>query len=101
MVVVEVSIIPLGTGSSSLSKYVAKAVSVLKSFKNIRVVVHSMCTFIESDDLDTVLQAVKQAHNEVFNMGVDRVLTQIKIDDRRDKQVTIKSKIESVMKNLD
>ncbi|MEM2109442.1 MAG: MTH1187 family thiamine-binding protein [Candidatus Odinarchaeota archaeon] len=100
MVVVEISIVPLGTGSASLSKYVAKAVSVLKSFKDIRVEVHSMGTVIEADELDTVLAAVKQAHNEVFNMGVARVLTQIKIDDRRDKPVTIKSKIESVMRNL-
>ena len=100
MIVAEVSIIPLGTGSTSLSKYVAKAVSVLKSFKNIRVEVHSMGTVIEADNLDTIFTAVKKAHNEVFSIGVDRILTQIKIDERRDKPATIKSKIEAVMKNL-
>ncbi|WEU40216.1 MAG: MTH1187 family thiamine-binding protein [Candidatus Odinarchaeum yellowstonii] len=100
MIIAEVSIVPLGTGSTSLSEYVAKAVSVLKSFKNIRVEVHSMGTVLEADDLDTIFAAVKKAHNEVFNMGVNRVLTQIKIDDRRDKPATIKSKIEAVMKNI-
>ncbi len=100
MVVAEVSIVPLGTATASLSKYVAKAISVLQSFKNIRVEVTSMATIIEAEDLNTVFEAVKQAHEAVFKMGVSRVLTQVKIDDRRDKKITIKSKIESVMRNL-
>ncbi len=100
MVVAEVSIVPLGTATASLSKYVARAITVLQSFENIRVEVTSMATIIEAEDLDTVFEAVKQAHEAVFKMGVNRVLTQVKIDDRRDKKISIKSKVESVMRNL-
>ncbi|MFH1639007.1 MAG: thiamine-binding protein, partial [Chloroflexota bacterium] len=33
-----------------------------------------------------------------FSKGISRVLTTLKIDDRRDKKITIDSKIESVLK---
>ncbi|MEM4206989.1 MAG: MTH1187 family thiamine-binding protein, partial [Nitrososphaerota archaeon] len=72
MVVAELSIVPLGTGSPSLSKFIARAVSVLQSFKNIQVEVTSMGTIIEAEDLNTLFEAVKIAHEEVFKMGVSR-----------------------------
>jgi uncharacterized protein (TIGR00106 family) len=100
MIVAEVSIVPIGTKTTSLSKYVAKAFSKLKSFENIKVELTAMATIIEADNIDYIFQAVKEAREEIFKMEIDRVLTHIKIDERRDKKITSKSKIESVKRNL-
>jgi len=40
-------------------------------------------------------------HEAVFNAGVMRVVTTIKIDDRRDKTSTMDSKMESLKRNLE
>ncbi|MHA1409889.1 MAG: MTH1187 family thiamine-binding protein [Candidatus Odinarchaeia archaeon] len=100
MIVAEVSIVPIGTESASLSKYVAKAFNKLKSFKEIKVELSAMATILESDDLDKIFQAIKEAKEEVFKMGVKRVVVYFKMDERRDKNLSIKSKLESVKRNL-
>ena len=100
MAIAEVSIIPLGTGSPSVSRHVARAISVLQQEKDVKHEVTSMGTIIEGD-LDNILRAVKKMHQATFDDGVVRVLTTIKIDDRRDKELTTQGKIESVLKKLE
>ena len=100
MAIAEVSIIPLGTGSPSVSKHVARAISVLQQEKGIKYELTSMGTIIEGD-LDSILQAIKKMHQATFDEGVVRVVTTIKIDDRRDKELTTQGKIESVLKKLE
>ena len=39
---------------------------------------------------------VKKAHEAVINSGAKRVITELKIDDRRDKDVRIGNKITAV-----
>jgi uncharacterized protein YqgV (UPF0045/DUF77 family) len=43
------------------------------------------------------MQCVLKMHAIPFGEGVKRVYTTVKIDDRRDKQITIESKVQSVM----
>ena len=95
MALVEVSIIPLGTGTTSVSKYVAQAVEVLRREENIRYELTAMGTIIEGE-LERLLTLVRQMHQAVFDAGATRVVTTIKIDDRRDKNSGINSKIESL-----
>ena len=63
MVVAEVSIIPLGEGAS-VSKYVKKALKVFKKY-NLKVEPNAMGTVLEGD-LNEVLEAFKEAHEEVL-----------------------------------
>jgi uncharacterized protein (TIGR00106 family) len=63
MVVTEVSIIPLGEGAS-VSKYVKKALKVFKKY-NLKVEPNAMGTVLEGD-LNEVLEAFKEAHEEVL-----------------------------------
>jgi len=49
MAIAEVSIIPLGTSTPSVSKYVARAVSVLRQEKDVKYELTSMGTIIEGD----------------------------------------------------
>jgi uncharacterized protein YqgV (UPF0045/DUF77 family) len=55
-----------------------------------------MCTIIEAESLDLLLNIAKKMHLGIFNEKIRRVMTTTKIDDRRDKKLTIKEKVDSV-----
>ena len=99
MVIAEVSVVPLGTKTSSVSQYVARAIKVLEREKGIKYETTAMGTIIEGD-LDKILAVVRRMHEGTFGEGVVRVLTTVKIDDRRDKAQGIKTKLDSLKKKL-
>jgi uncharacterized protein (TIGR00106 family) len=96
MIVAEVKVVPVGTKSPSISTHVKKAVEELKKNKKIKVRLGAMCTTIEAEDLESIFEAVKKAHNALFDKNVRRVLTTLTIDDRRDKKISIQSKLEAI-----
>jgi uncharacterized protein (TIGR00106 family) len=99
MAIVQVSIIPLGTKTTSISNYVAGALKVLQSQKSVKYKLTPMGTVLEGD-LDKVLRLVRKMHESVFEDGVQRVVTIVNIDDRRDKKATMESKVSSVEDKL-
>ena len=99
MVIAEVSVVPLGTRSPSVSQYVARAINVLEQEKGIKYETTAMGTIIEGD-LDGILAVVKKMHQEIFGEGVARVITTVEIDDRRDKAQSMKAKLDSLRKKL-
>jgi uncharacterized protein (TIGR00106 family) len=99
MAIVQVSIVPLGTETTSISSYVARALKVLQNQKAVAYKLTPMGTVLEGD-LDEVLRLVRQMHESVFGEGVQRVVTIVNIDDRRDKRATMESKIGSVEDKL-
>ena len=98
-VVAEISVVPLGTATTSLSEYVAGCLKILEEAKDIKFQLTAMGTIIEGS-LEQVLAVVQQMHQIPFDLGCQRVLTTIKIDDRRDKAITIDSKVEAVAKKI-
>jgi len=99
MAIVEINIIPLGTETPSLSKYVASAVKILQQEKDLKYEVNSMGTVIEGD-LDKILVVARKMHEAPFREGLARVETIIKIDDRRDKTLSMSGKVESLKEKL-
>jgi uncharacterized protein (TIGR00106 family) len=99
MALADVTIIPLGTGTPSVSKYVAGTIKALQRGKGTKYEITAMGTTIEGD-LGEVLAVIREMHEETFTQGVARVVTVIKIDDRRDKELTIGSKVESLRREL-
>jgi uncharacterized protein (TIGR00106 family) len=99
MAIAEISVVPLGTKTPSVSQYVARAVRVLEREKDIKYEITAMGTIVEGD-LDRILAVVKKMHEETFGEGVARVITTIEIDDRRDKSQGIKEKVASLKKKL-
>jgi len=99
MAIVQVSIVPLGTKTTSISSYVARALKVLQNQKSVKYKLTPMGSILEGD-LDKVLSMVRKMHESVFEEGVQRVVTIVNIDDRRDKRVTMESKISSVEDKL-
>jgi uncharacterized protein (TIGR00106 family) len=98
MAIVEVAIVPIGTGSTGLSSHVAQCIQTLKQ-EDVKYELHPMGTIIEGD-LDKVLAVIRKMHEVPFKQGVSRVITTIEIDDRRDKEATAQGKIEAVLSKL-
>lgn len=99
MAIAEISIVPLGTKTPSVSQYVARAVKVLEKEKDIKWEITAMGTIIEGD-LDRILAVVRKMHEGTFGEGVARVSTTVKIDDRRDKAQSMKGKVDSLKRKL-
>ena len=95
MAIAEVSVVPIGTGSTSLSNYVAGCLRVLEG-SGLTYELHGMGTIIEGD-LEEVFEVVLKMHEAPFLAGALRVVTNIKIDDRRDKEGSAKSKVDAVL----
>ncbi|ALC81621.1 MULTISPECIES: MTH1187 family thiamine-binding protein [Bacillus] len=102
MAIADITIIPIGTESPSVSHYVADIQKVLEALTEEGKITYQltpMSTLIEGTipDLFTAIQAV---HEVPFKEGVKRVATNIRIDDRRDKANTMNGKLESVKRHL-
>jgi uncharacterized protein (TIGR00106 family) len=98
MALVEVSVVPVGTGTPSLGDHIAGAVRVLEK-AGVPYEISPMGTLFEGD-LRKALSLARKMHEAAFRHGVQRVITSITIDDRRDKAVTMRSKVASVKKRL-
>lgn len=98
MIHAEISIYPIGTSSTSVSFYIAKGIDAIQEIEGIRYVINSMGTVLESEDIDKIYKAAKTIMEVVHNLGVNRVEVILKIDSRKDKQVKIEEKIESIKK---
>jgi uncharacterized protein (TIGR00106 family) len=99
MALVKISIVPVGTGTTSVSQYVTRAVKVLEGEKDINYELTAMGTVIEGD-LERILALARSMHEAVFDNEMRRAVTVIEIDDRRDKSATMGGKVESVKKKL-
>jgi uncharacterized protein (TIGR00106 family) len=93
----EISIAPIGTSDTSMGKEIAAAYDAIRNIRNLKkVTLTPMSTQVESDNLDDVFQAIHAAHNSVKSVGVKRVISIIRIDERLDKPNTLDEKVQSV-----
>jgi uncharacterized protein (TIGR00106 family) len=95
MIIAEITVVPIGTGTPSVSKYVAKAIDKLRKL-GLKPELTAMGTIFEAEDISSILKAFKSVHESVFEQGAVRVVTTLRIDERRDKEGTIKQKIQAV-----
>jgi uncharacterized protein (TIGR00106 family) len=79
--------------------YVANAVKIVAQEKYIKYQLTAMMTILEGD-LDRLLEVAKKMHRSAFAAGAQRGVTSIRIDDRRDKPLTIEGKIKAVKDKL-
>jgi len=100
MIIAELTVVPLGTQTPGVSRYVAKAVTELKKM-GLEPQLTAMGTIIEADELSVILEAVERVHESVFEQGALRVVTTLKIDERRDKAGSIEQKLKAVRFKLD
>jgi uncharacterized protein (TIGR00106 family) len=94
-VIAELKIIPFGTGTAHISPYVKAAIAVVKKTPGITFQITPMATIVQGP-LEIIMQMAQEMHEVPFTMGATRVLTSISIDDRRDKAITMDSKVKAV-----
>lgn len=96
MVLLEMSIIPMGTGES-VSQYVAECVDLVDQ-SGLAYELHSMGTIVEGE-LGDVLRLMQQCIEQVAQHA-DRVSCSAKLDYRRGMSGRLTSKIDSVEQKL-
>ncbi|MBA3043992.1 MTH1187 family thiamine-binding protein [archaeon] len=94
MIIGEISTAPLDKGMH-LHEYVKVAVNAIKN-TGVKYKTSAMSTTFEAKNIDELLRVVKDAHNAVINMGSKRVYTILKIDDRRDTDATMETKLKGL-----
>lgn len=99
MAIAEITIIPIGTGSTSVSEYVAHIEKVLAKQEGVSHELTSMSTIIEGP-IDRLFEVIQILHEVPFEQGAGRVSTSIKIDDRRDKPSSRAQKLQSVAEKM-
>jgi uncharacterized protein (TIGR00106 family) len=92
MPIIDVSVVPLGTRTTSLSRYVRAMQEVLRR-SGLRRRLTPMSTCLEGD-WDDVFAAVRELHETCFRLGCGRVATTIRIDDRRDRPHSMRYKLD-------
>lgn len=93
MALVEVSVVPVGTGSSSFSSVVSQALR--EAHRNgIKYQVNATSTVMEGD-LPALLHVAQKMHEAAFFGGVQRVVTNISIDERKDKDLKMEDAVQA------
>jgi len=94
LILAQLSVYPLGEGTS-VSRFVKKGMKALKESGFIYEI-GGLSTAIQVPDLDSLFLLVKKVHQAHLDEGAKRVVIDLKVDDRRDKEATLESKIKSV-----
>lgn len=98
LAIVDVTVIPIGTETPSVSQYVATVQKVLQRYEadgKIRFQLTPMNTIIEGD-LALLFEVIQAMHEVPFAEGIQRVATSIRIDDRRDVKRSMEYKVDKV-----
>ncbi|MBI4743712.1 MAG: MTH1187 family thiamine-binding protein [Actinobacteria bacterium] len=98
MALMEISVVPIGTSTPSIGDYIAGVVRILEG-EGLKYKLTDMGTIIEGE-ADELFSIARKLHETPFKDEIKRVITQIEIDDRRDKKVGIEDKVKSVMSRL-
>ncbi|HUP26832.1 MAG TPA: MTH1187 family thiamine-binding protein [Chloroflexia bacterium] len=98
-VIAEVSFSPIGTGTTSLSKYVTAALAVLQMHPEVRYQLNPMGTVLEGERR-AIIDVIEEMNEAIFLVGAKRVGTTIKMDDRRDTEASMEHKVEVVREGL-
>lgn len=99
MAMAAVSISPGGVGPS-VGEHVAAALRVLEQQDAVRFEIGPMFTTLEGD-LEAIFRVVLGMREAVFAKGAPRCGIVLKVDERRDKEMTMESKLASVRRSLD
>ncbi len=100
MATADLTVIALGRPDASASAYIAEIQRRLAAQDRVGYLMHAMGTSLEGETAD-VLALVAELHAVPFELGIPRVYTVLKLDERRDRPQTLASKVESVQRLLD
>ena len=100
MATADLTVIALGRADASASRYIAEIQRRLAAQDRVRYVMHAMGTSLEGPTAD-ILAVAGELHAVPFEMGIPRVYSILKLDERRDREQTLEDKVASVRALLD
>lgn len=93
----ELSVVPLDKGHTGMSRYVAESIKIIQE-SGLDYEIHAMGTLIEGPS-DRVFEVIRKCHENMVAQS-DRVVTSVKIDDKKGAEGTIRRKVASVEEKL-
>jgi uncharacterized protein (TIGR00106 family) len=96
----DLTVIALGRADASASRYIAEIQRRLAAQDRVRYEMHAMGTSLEGPTAD-ILAIAGELHAVPFDMGIPRVYSILKLDERRDREQTLEDKVSSVQALLD
>jgi len=94
-----IKVIPIGTSGGSLSHYVAEVIKVLES-RGVKYQLTSFGTGDELGSLNELTGLVNEVTERLRSMGIPRVLVDVSLDLRFDKEITLEHKVRAVYEKL-
>jgi uncharacterized protein (TIGR00106 family) len=95
--IVDLCVIPMGVGVS-VGTYIAVCEKILRK-AGLKTKLHAYGTNIEGE-WDDCMQAVKECHEALHEMGVPRISSTLRLGTRVDRTQTMEDKISSVEEKL-
>jgi uncharacterized protein (TIGR00106 family) len=99
MATADLTVIGLGRAEVSASRYIAEIQRRLAAQDRVRHRLHAMGTSLEGTTAD-ILAVVAELHAVPFELGLPRVYTVLKLDERRDREQSLEDKVTSVERLL-
>jgi uncharacterized protein (TIGR00106 family) len=100
MATADLTVISLGRADASASTYIAEIQRRLAAQDRVRFAMHAMGTSLEGETAD-ILALVGELHAVPFELGIPRVYSVLKLDERRDRPgQTLEDKVASVRRLL-
>jgi uncharacterized protein (TIGR00106 family) len=99
MATADLTVIGLGRAEVSASRYIAEIQRRLAAQDRVRYRLHAMGTSLEGATAD-ILAVVAELHAVPFDLGLPRVYTVLKLDERRDREQSLEDKVTSVERLL-
>src|SRR3954454_18698861 len=100
MATADLTVLSLGRPEVSASEYIAEIQRRLAAQDRVRYRMHAMGTSLEGSTRD-ILDVVGELHAVPFEIGVPRVYTVLKLDERRDREQTLDDKPGGVERPLE
>jgi uncharacterized protein (TIGR00106 family) len=91
MAMVEVSVVPIGARATDPNEYINRVLATLPQ-KNLWYEQTAMGVII-TGELHEIWSTMREIHECCFSADVTRVLTHIRIDDRRDREARAGQKV--------
>ena len=106
-VVAEISIVLVGKHYSTdeiptnIHDELAIATYAIKKVKGIKAMETSTSIQMEANSIQDILKAIEYAHLSLRDIGIPRIISSIRIDERFDKSETVDERVDSFQEKLD
>ncbi len=97
-VMAEIALFPVGTADTSMSQILADSVKVIEKH-GLKYEVTSTGTNVEGE-LSAILDTVREIDEVPFLEGAKRVVLMLRLDDRREKPITMSYEAQSLNEKL-